>query len=398
MATKTKSTLTSSQQTAAKNVAESFGVSKISSSQQKAIEGVKSAFSTLPAVTSDSSTTRAANTATGNDISKYLKSFDDSGLRAASEAEARAIQAERDALNARRDAEVSLIEKSFDDTKEGTERAQEGEYAGRATNLITSGGGFLGATQSHQGVLQQLRETQRTELSALETKKQAAIRQAKNAYDDKDFALARDLVKSAREVEKEIYSRQQDYADRAIQTVKETGLSQDKATDNARQTLNTYFTNFGAFDPDSLNPVAKSDLISLIQTAKLDPNIVFAQAKTLGQQRIANAEENAKVTQALRLATLALARDKNNQTKRITAQDAKALQLPNSLVGTSEDEYYSSLKSSTPPQWFIEYKKDGAQDSLEKITKDWSKFKNSAVETGSGDFEWSNLSLPPVVK
>lgn len=170
----------------------------------------------IKAIVSSSGSARADRGAIDTDIRTYEKGFNSKALERAAEAERATIEAERRALDARRDAEVEGIENSFEDLRLGTEDDQGKEFAGRATQLITSGGGFLGATQSQQGVLQDLRERQRLEVSGLETKKQAAIRQARNAYDDRDFTLARDLVKSARDFEKEIYNRQQSYADRQI--------------------------------------------------------------------------------------------------------------------------------------------------------------------------------------
>ncbi len=232
-------------------------------------------------VTSDSSGVRAANTATGNDINRYLGSFDSSALTRAAEAERAQIEAERNALNARRDAEVVGIESAFGDTKKATERAQEGEFASRSTGLITSGGGFLGATQSQQGVLQQLRETQRTEISALETKKQAAIRQAKNAYDDKDFALARDLVKSAREVEQQIYARQKDYADRAIQISRYNEQDKQTAFKNSLDVVDR--TAAGVYDSiQGMAPAAKAAYITSMATnLGVDPNILASKVSEI---------------------------------------------------------------------------------------------------------------------
>lgn len=236
-------------------------------------------------VTSDSSATRASNTATGNDISRYERGFDDSSLRAAGEAERRQIEAERAALDARRTAEIGTIEKGFGDTADATVRAQGSEYAGRATQLVTSGGGFLGATQSQQGVLQQLRETQRGELSALETKKQAAIQQARNAYDDKDFALARDLVKSAREVEAQIYTRKKDYADREIQISRYA--EQDKQT-QFRNSLDVVDrTASSVFDAtQNMGAAARATYIaSMAESLGVDKSILEAKVGEITQSK-----------------------------------------------------------------------------------------------------------------
>lgn len=232
-------------------------------------------------VTSDSFSVRAANTATGNDISRYMSSFNDGALRAAGDAERRQIEAERAALTARRDAEVANIEKGFSDTTDATVRAQGSEYASRATNLVTSGGGFLGNTESQQGVLQNLRETQRTELSALETKKQAAVLQAKNAYDDKDFALARDLVKNAREIESQIYTRQKDYADREIQLSRYATQDKQTAFQNSLDVIDR--TAASVFDQTKdLTPAAKDTYIKAIAANMgVDPALLASKVSEI---------------------------------------------------------------------------------------------------------------------
>lgn len=143
----------------------------------------------------------------------------------------------------------------------------------------------MGATQSQQGVLQQLHETQRTELSALETKKQAAILQAKNAYDDKDFALARDLVKSAREVEQQIYTRQKDYADQQIQLSRYQ--TQDKQTEfqNSLDIIDrTAATVYDAVR--NMTPAAKDTYIrSMAESMNVSPGLLQGKISTIEQSK-----------------------------------------------------------------------------------------------------------------
>lgn len=250
------------------------GVVAVPTSSTTAAQQAAAVASGWKPVTSDSSSTRASNSATGNDISRYMSGFNDSALRSAGEAERRQIEAERAALSARRDAEVATIEKGFGDTADATVRAQGSEYASRATNLVTAGGGFLGGTQSQQGVLQNLRETQRTELSALETKKQAAVLQAKNAYDDKDFSLARDLVKSAREIEQQIYTRQKDYADREITLSRYAEADKQTQFRNSLDVVDR--TAAGVYDAiKNMAPAAKSTYIqSMASSLGVDPSML----------------------------------------------------------------------------------------------------------------------------
>jgi uncharacterized protein (DUF433 family) len=116
------------------------------------------------------------------------------------------IERQRDALEQRRADEVAGIEEGFGVAKTDTENAQLKETGATSTALARAGG-YLGVTASQQGVMQNLVITQRQELLALEAKKNEAIRAANNAYEDRDFELARELLKSARELETEAFNR-----------------------------------------------------------------------------------------------------------------------------------------------------------------------------------------------
>lgn len=159
-----------------------------------------------------STAVRADNRAIGADLK---------GLKSAYAADNAQIQGERDALAERRLTEIGGIKTEFDIAKGAQELGQGSEYASRATSLVTSGGGFLGATQSQQGVLQNLKATHETEKTALMAKREAAINAANQAYEDKDFALARELSKNAKDLQNEIYGRQKDYADQTLAITRE---------------------------------------------------------------------------------------------------------------------------------------------------------------------------------
>lgn len=116
------------------------------------------------------------------------------------------IERQRDALEQRRADEVAGIEEGFGVEKTAMQDAQLKETGSTSTALARAGG-YLGVTASQEGVMQNLVITQRQELLALEAKKNEAIRAANNAYEDRDFELARELLKSARELETEAFNR-----------------------------------------------------------------------------------------------------------------------------------------------------------------------------------------------
>ena len=174
-------------------------------------------------ITADSTNAVNAETNLGNNITSLhnrfgLDSAGDDGTDALYKLQRdqeREIERQRAALEGRRAGEVEGIEEGFGVAKTDTEFAQKREVGGTSTALATAGG-YLGVTASQQGVLQNLTLVHRQEMTALEAQKNEAIRAANNAYEDRDFELAREQLKSARELEQQVYTRQQDFFNRQL--------------------------------------------------------------------------------------------------------------------------------------------------------------------------------------
>lgn len=160
--------------------------------------------------------TRAEVGAIGNDLKSYQDKAQDLGNE-----NVKLIKDEMTAREKRVNEQIAQIKKEYEMASDAQGKRQGQDYAGRATGLVTSGGGFLGTTQSQQGVLQNLRETHETEKGALMGKRDAAIQAAQNAFDDKQFELAKSLIKEARDTEKELYDRQKDFADQSLAIARE---------------------------------------------------------------------------------------------------------------------------------------------------------------------------------
>jgi hypothetical protein len=224
---------------------------KVSASQAASINSsiskINAGIASYNNPVSSSTATRAENNRTGADIS---------GLTRAYQAEQAQIAAQQAALAERRKLEVDSIKSEFDVAQKGQEVRQGQDYAARSTSLVTSGGGFLGATQSQEGVLQNLKGTFEAEKTALMSKREAAILAANSAYEDKDFALAREKTKLATDLQKEIYTRQQDYADMTLkiasanraQTEFDMGITDKKVASYAM--MDDY--TFAAQDPGEI--------------------------------------------------------------------------------------------------------------------------------------------------
>jgi hypothetical protein len=172
-----------------------------------------------PTITSTE--TRAEYDALGNEINTKLQEYDSSAYLESSREIQKALDRRMKELERMYKTEREDIKSSYESSAQLQAQEQQKEYAGRATNLVTSGGGFLGATQSQQGVLQNLSNTHEQEKQALMAKRDSALQEASNAFAENRFNLAQLKLKEAKDTEQEIYNRTQDYNDRLLQMAQE---------------------------------------------------------------------------------------------------------------------------------------------------------------------------------
>lgn len=103
-----------------------------------------------------------------------------------------------------------VINEQFNNAKIGTENAQRSEV-GSTSAALARAGGYLGNSASGQGVLLSLAQTHRAELQSLDSKRAAALNEAKSAYTEKQFQNARDKYKEVKDYEKTITERKIKY-------------------------------------------------------------------------------------------------------------------------------------------------------------------------------------------
>lgn len=180
-------------------------------------------ISTDPTITS--TTTRSGYDALGNEINGLIKEnitqYDSDSYKDASAAIQKSLDQRLKDLERIYQGDVSGIKSSYEEASGIQAKRQEKDYAGRATGLITAGGGFLGATQSQQGVLQNLTETFQQEKNALMAKRDAALQEAANAFAENSFNIAQLKLKEAKDTEQELYNRQQDFNNQQLDLAKE---------------------------------------------------------------------------------------------------------------------------------------------------------------------------------
>jgi len=313
-------------------------------------------------------------------------------------------------LESRREQEIAQIRAEYEQAAAAQAERQAKDYAGRSTNLVTSGGGFLGTTQSQQGVLQNLRQAHEVEKGALMAKRDSAIQAAQNAYDDKSFSLAKEKIAEAKSYEQEIYSRQKDFADQELALAREARAKTEFEMGITEDKLKAY-----------------AELAANDQQVDLDPTIVAQIDKQYGVPgytkqylEIARAEAEGKniensIDLKNKLQTL-INKTPYGQVivlpdgtqyvgmKKASTGSAKGLIAPElavqlgipSLSGKDESNVVLSLSLENPPEWYKEFYKSSAPDVYSKITpsqlaNDWKLFteqpdikayKNSAVVSG----------------
>jgi len=187
-------------------------------------------------------------------------------------------------LEERRKAEIEGINASFDATKVKTEDAQNREK-GTTNVALMRAGGYLGTQISGVGVLNNLAQTHRQEITALEAKRAAAIREANNAIDDKSFELARKKAEEVKNLDKEINDRRNKFFDQSIklsEEIRQTESSTLKnAIDRSERIAPTLLESIAGMDEtQSLNYI-----ISAAKDLRIDPNLLMGEVNKLSAER-----------------------------------------------------------------------------------------------------------------
>lgn len=119
------------------------------------------------------------------------------------------------ALEKRKAEQVARIEKDYEAAKAKTEQAQYADM-NVTNNALQRIGGYNSPSLDTTGKLITLAETHRAELQSLLAKKEAAINDAENAIDDKQFELATKYYEGIKALDKEANDRKQKFFDNAL--------------------------------------------------------------------------------------------------------------------------------------------------------------------------------------
>ncbi len=156
--------------------------------------------------------------------------------------------------------DVTGIKTAADNTIAQTKLDQADELA-KAEGRTRIGGFF---TQLEAKDIINLQTQHRLEIAALESKKQDAIQQANRAYQDGNYALAKDLLTEAKSNQQDIYNRKKDFYNYVTQAVadKRTATKQVRDDANAQIDKITKGIQDGTIDPKSLDPVERKRLMA----------------------------------------------------------------------------------------------------------------------------------------
>lgn len=158
-------------------------------------------------------------------------------------------------LEARRQAEVQGINSGFDLTKNQTVDAQKKETGATSVSLARIGG-YLGGSASGTGAMLNLSQTHTNELQNLEVKRQAAVRAANEAVDEKQFALAKEKITEAKSILGEIEASKTNFFNKNLSLLQEE-RAQDTATGNKYQ---DELKAFAFVDPSTIDPKKKLEI------------------------------------------------------------------------------------------------------------------------------------------
>lgn len=158
------------------------------------------------AITSSSGTARAVDNKAGVSITA---ASDPSYISPTSNYDA-IMGPEIDRLNSRFQQEQASIQASYDALKTSTGDQQNRE-TGATSTMLARAGGYLGVSGSGTGVLLNLAQGHRNEMSALESKRLSSLNEARSAYEDKNFELAKLKYADAKATEQTGYERRQTY-------------------------------------------------------------------------------------------------------------------------------------------------------------------------------------------
>lgn len=358
----------------------------------------------------------------GKDIQS---AFDETALRKNAEIGKKALEAEKKALNKSFSEDIAAMGRGFDLENKAMEMGQKSDTAAKTTNLGTTGGGYLGFTGSQAGALGKLKAEQKIEMDTLIEKQNEIVRKATRAFKDKEYDLAARLLELSYKTEADIIEKksqwekdQLDIATKkrefiekdleALALLPEEDYLANVPMEYKAEIDSNYFPGF----TDAYVGVQRSTVQAKTQKEKFDAfqkQLNFLQdipegqsvsiggetftglGKTSDIQLIKSTDPNGYVRMIEYNKGSGTVKIRNvgriGSYNTLTAAEADKSKLPASLVGRSEQEVFSSLTDTTPPDWFLEYKyydPSMVNPMDPSVLSAWDSFRNEVLNDFSG--------------
>lgn len=302
----------------------------------------------------------------------------------------------------------SGIESDYQTQKADLQNKQDNE-TGSTQGAIMRAGGYLGVSGSGSGVLNNLAVSHRAEMAKLDAARQDALMKAKSAYMDKNFTVAKALADQADELEKTMYSRQQDFFDNTIKT-----LDEQRAAGTSIQTQNKIQTaiDAGSTDAESIfkalkGSVSIEDISGFLKSATpaqdtsafkyTTSDIAKLLGTGLSTKDIATVQQyvnehgytddfRSKLTPQERAVMDSIYYPKapaNGVGGTLTISEARQLGLPTSLIGRSQAQVFQDLQGDVPPPWYVEYAQNKMRANIipAKLAELWQEFRSNILNT-----------------
>lgn len=144
------------------------------------------------------------------------------------------------------------INATYDEERATTEEKQAGEV-GSTSAALARMGGYLGGSASGTGALLKLSASHRAEVASLESKRMAALTEARTNFAEKRFQAAKQKAEEAKWWEEEIYARQQDFFDNQRALLADERTERNQERDDARSVITNIISNTSGQDWDELS-------------------------------------------------------------------------------------------------------------------------------------------------
>lgn len=188
-------------------------------------------------VTSSSRSQREEETRLKNELDGLSPTpVDEKGIRSAYDTSY--IDDEIKRLESSLSGQFSGINRQFDEARRNTEDAQQKEK-GATTVTLARLGGYLGPSASATGAMLNLAQEHRNEINSLESKRQAAIQAAQDAFNERRFELVALKVKEAREMADTILKRKDAFFDQSLELQREIRQQDEFERDRIKERLET---------------------------------------------------------------------------------------------------------------------------------------------------------------